>query len=83
MKFGKLHDYAKSIDAEYVASGHHAQIKQGDDGAELHMGADAGKDQVAQEMTACMESAADGAARTACKDTTAKAALATSLGKQT
>ena len=45
--------------------------------------ADAGKDQVGQEMTACMESAADGAARTACKDTTAKAALATSLGKQT
>ena len=45
LKFGKLHDYAKSIDAEYVASGHHAQILQGTDGAELHMGADAGKDQ--------------------------------------
>jgi len=40
-----LHDYAKSIGAHFVASGHHAQIKQGDDGAELHMGADAGKDQ--------------------------------------
>ena len=45
LKFGKLHDYAKSIGAHFVASGHHAQIKQGDDGAELHMGADAGKDQ--------------------------------------
>jgi tRNA-specific 2-thiouridylase len=45
LKFGKLHDYAKSIDAEFVASGHHAQIKQGTDGAELHMGADSGKDQ--------------------------------------
>ena len=45
LKFGKLHDYAKSIDAEFVASGHHAQIKHGEDGAELHMGADAGKDQ--------------------------------------
>ncbi|MBT4524596.1 MAG: tRNA 2-thiouridine(34) synthase MnmA [Phycisphaerae bacterium] len=45
LKFGKLHDYAKSIGAEFVASGHHAQIKQGEDGAELHMGADAGKDQ--------------------------------------
>ncbi|MEM9414002.1 MAG: tRNA 2-thiouridine(34) synthase MnmA [Planctomycetota bacterium] len=26
LKFGKLHDYAKSIDADYVASGHYAQI---------------------------------------------------------
>ena len=45
LKFGKLHDYAKSIGAEFVASGHHAQILQGDDGAQLHMGADDGKDQ--------------------------------------
>ena len=43
---------------------------------------DAGKAQVGQEMKACMESASDAAARTACKATTAKAALATSLGKQ-
>ena len=34
-------------------------------------------------MKACMEGAADGAARTSCRDTTAKAALAASLGKQT
>jgi tRNA-specific 2-thiouridylase len=40
-----LHDYANSIGAEFVASGHHAQILQGEDGAELHMGADDGKDQ--------------------------------------
>ena len=33
-------------------------------------------------MKACMESAADGAARTTCKDTTAKAALATALGRE-
>jgi|TARA_B110000881_G_scaffold218923_1_gene239508 tRNA-specific 2-thiouridylase len=45
LKFGKLHDYAKSIGAKYVASGHHAQILQGNEGAELHMGADEGKDQ--------------------------------------
>ncbi len=45
LKFGRLHEYAHSIDAEYVASGHHAQIKQGEGGAELHMGADAAKDQ--------------------------------------
>ena len=42
LKFGKLHDYATSIEAEFVASGHHAQIKNG---TELHMGADVGKDQ--------------------------------------
>lgn len=45
LKFGKLHEYAKSIGATFVASGHHAQILQGADGAELHMGADIGKDQ--------------------------------------
>lgn len=27
LKFGKLHDYAKQIDAQYVASGHYAQIR--------------------------------------------------------
>jgi tRNA-specific 2-thiouridylase len=45
LKFGRLHEYAKSIGAQFVASGHHAQILQGADGAELHMGADIGKDQ--------------------------------------
>jgi len=42
LKFGKLHEYAHSIGAEYVASGHHAQILNGN---ELHMGADMCKDQ--------------------------------------
>jgi len=42
LKFGKLHEYAASIGATYVASGHHAQIKNG---TELHMGADVSKDQ--------------------------------------
>ncbi len=42
LKFGKLHAYANSIGATYVASGHHAQIKNGN---ELHMGADTNKDQ--------------------------------------
>lgn len=27
LKFGKLHDYAKQIDADYVASGHYARIE--------------------------------------------------------
>ena len=38
--------------------------------------------QVKDTMVACMGSAADGAARQTCKDTVAKAALATALGKQ-
>jgi tRNA-specific 2-thiouridylase len=45
LKFGRLHEYARSIDAEFVASGHHAQIIEGDDGSQLHMGADDSKDQ--------------------------------------
>ncbi len=27
LKFGKLHDYARSIDADYIASGHYARIE--------------------------------------------------------
>lgn len=45
LKFGRLHQYAKTIGAQYVASGHHAQILQTSTGAELHRGADGGKDQ--------------------------------------
>ena len=41
LKFGKLHDYAQSIDCDYVASGHYAQIRDGD----LYRGLDHGKDQ--------------------------------------
>ncbi|MDX2114243.1 MAG: tRNA 2-thiouridine(34) synthase MnmA, partial [Planctomycetota bacterium] len=29
LKFGKLHDYARSIDADFVASGHYARIENG------------------------------------------------------
>lgn len=42
LKFGKLHEYAHSIGAQFVASGHHAQIQNE---SELHMGADVTKDQ--------------------------------------
>lgn len=45
LKFGRLHEYAQSIGAQYVASGHHAQMIVGTDGPQLHMGADQGKDQ--------------------------------------
>jgi len=41
LKFGKLHDYAQSIDCDHVASGHYAQVI----GGELRRGLDRGKDQ--------------------------------------
>ena len=46
LKFGKLHDYARSIDADYIASGHYARIERDDCGrAQLLRGLDANKDQ--------------------------------------
>ncbi len=45
LKFGKLHDYAKQIGADVVASGHHARIVKNVAGAELHRGVDEPKDQ--------------------------------------
>lgn len=47
IKFGKLFDYADSIGAEYVATGHYAQLVPDPAGGEpwLCRGVDAGKDQ--------------------------------------
>lgn len=46
LKFGKLHDYARSIDADYIASGHYARIERDANGhAQLLRGLDASKDQ--------------------------------------
>lgn len=45
LKFGKLHDYARQIGADVVASGHHARIVHDASGAQLHRGVDLGKDQ--------------------------------------
>ncbi len=49
LKFGKLHDYAQSIDCDFVASGHYARVTSstpGDGGSRvLRRGKDAGKDQ--------------------------------------
>lgn len=46
LKFGKLHEYAKQIGADYVASGHYAQIDRGGEcGPCLVRGVDEGKDQ--------------------------------------
>ncbi len=45
LKFGRLHAYAKSIDADFVASGHYAQVVTGPDGHALKRGVDQHKDQ--------------------------------------
>ncbi len=47
IKFGKLFDYADSIGAEYVATGHYARLEPASDrvGWGLHRGADRDKDQ--------------------------------------
>ena len=46
LKFGKLHEYARQIDAQYVASGHYARIDRSDpDRPRLARGLDDGKDQ--------------------------------------
>lgn len=46
LKFGKLHDYARQIDAAFVASGHYARIDRSDPAnPRLLRGVDAGKDQ--------------------------------------
>ncbi len=47
LKFGKLHEYAKQIDADFIASGHYARITHGKDksGVQLRTGLDSGKDQ--------------------------------------
>ena len=45
IKFGKLFDYADSVDAEYVATGHYAQLITGGNGATLTRGLDLQKDQ--------------------------------------
>ncbi|TWT53466.1 tRNA-specific 2-thiouridylase MnmA [Rubripirellula amarantea] len=41
IKFGRLFDYADGVDAEFVATGHYAQLVDG----ELHRGLDSTKDQ--------------------------------------
>ncbi|MFT3685576.1 MAG: tRNA 2-thiouridine(34) synthase MnmA [Phycisphaerales bacterium] len=47
LKFGKLHDYARQIDADYVASGHYARVENidGEGGPALLRGLDHSKDQ--------------------------------------
>lgn len=48
LKFGKLHEYATQVGAEFVASGHYARIEEGpphSPGRRLMRGVDADKDQ--------------------------------------
>ena len=46
LKFGKLHDYARQIDADFVASGHYARVENsGDSAPRLLRGLDRDKDQ--------------------------------------
>lgn len=46
LKFGKLFDYADSVGAKYVATGHYAQrIDHPNGGIEIHRGVDSDKDQ--------------------------------------
>jgi tRNA-uridine 2-sulfurtransferase len=45
IKFGDCLDHARRLGGRYLATGHYARIVQGPDGAELHKGIDAGKDQ--------------------------------------
>ncbi len=45
LKFGRLANYARSIDAKYIASGHYARIVRHDGCSQLHRGLDPGKDQ--------------------------------------
>jgi tRNA-specific 2-thiouridylase len=45
LKFGKLWSYGKQLEADYVATGHYAQVVYRDGQPELHRGADPDKDQ--------------------------------------
>ena len=45
LKFGKLWSYGKQLNADYIATGHYAQIVSRDGGHELHRGRDPQKDQ--------------------------------------
>jgi tRNA-specific 2-thiouridylase len=45
LKFGRLHEYARQIDADFVASGHYARIERSESGSRLLRGLDESKDQ--------------------------------------
>jgi len=45
IKFGKLFDYAKSVNAQFLATGHYARLEHDSSGVQLLRGVDEGKDQ--------------------------------------
>jgi tRNA-specific 2-thiouridylase len=45
LKFGRLWDYARSLGADFIATGHYARALPGPHGVELHRAADPDKDQ--------------------------------------
>jgi tRNA-specific 2-thiouridylase len=45
LKFGRLWGYARSLGADFIATGHYARVLPGPSGVELHRAADANKDQ--------------------------------------
>jgi tRNA-specific 2-thiouridylase len=45
LKFGKLWAYGRSLDADFIATGHYARLLRGPAGAELHRAVDPDKDQ--------------------------------------
>jgi tRNA-specific 2-thiouridylase len=45
LKFGKLWSYGKQLGADFIATGHYAQVRTGNAGPELHRAADPDKDQ--------------------------------------
>jgi tRNA-specific 2-thiouridylase len=45
LKFGKLWSFGKQLNADFIATGHYAQIVLGEDGPELRRGLDPDKDQ--------------------------------------
>jgi tRNA-specific 2-thiouridylase len=45
LKFGKLWSYGRQLEADFVATGHYAQVATGATGPELHRGVDPAKDQ--------------------------------------
>src|SRR6476660_9018307 len=40
LKFGRLWEFARGIDADHIATGHYARVVAGPGGSELHRGAD-------------------------------------------
>jgi tRNA-specific 2-thiouridylase len=45
LKFGQLWAYGRQLEADYIATGHYAQVIRGGGGVELHRAADPDKDQ--------------------------------------